>query len=45
VGVLGSEAAPMEQEAKTLRIAIGLLETTFDRLRDNFYFLTSNEVR
>jgi hypothetical protein len=30
---LGSDVVPMEQEAKTLRLAIGLLEKTFNRLR------------
>jgi hypothetical protein len=31
---LGSDVVPMEQEAKTLRLAIGLLEKTFDRLHE-----------
>ena len=30
---MGSDVVPMEQEAKTLRLAVGLLEKTFDRLR------------
>jgi hypothetical protein len=31
---MGSDVVPMEQEAKTLRLAIGLLEKTCDRLRE-----------
>jgi hypothetical protein len=31
---LGSDVVPMEQEARTLRLAVGLLEKTFDRLRE-----------
>lgn len=34
VNNLGSEVISIDQEAKTLRIAVGLLETTFDRLRN-----------
>ncbi len=34
VKALGSDVVSMEQEAKTLRLAIGLLEKTFNRLRD-----------
>ena len=33
VKALGSDLIPMEQEARTLRFAIGLFEKTFDRLR------------
>ena len=33
VKAMGSDAVPMEQEAKTLRLAVGLLEKSFDRLR------------
>jgi hypothetical protein len=32
VKAFGSDVVPMEQEAKSLRLAIGLLEKTFDRL-------------
>ena len=31
---MGSDVVPMEQEAKTLRLAVGLLEKTFDRLHE-----------
>src|SRR3989442_5117941 len=34
VKAVGSDVVPMEQEARTLRLAIGLLEKTFDRLRE-----------
>ena len=34
VKALGSDVVPMEQEAKTLRLAVGLLKKTFDRLRE-----------
>jgi hypothetical protein len=34
VKAVGSDVGPMEQEARTLRLAIGLLEKTFDRLHE-----------
>ena len=34
VKAMGSDVVPMEQEAKTLRPAIALLEKTFDRLHE-----------
>jgi hypothetical protein len=38
---LDSEAVPMEQEARTLRLAIGLLEKTFDGCAKSIHPLTT----
>jgi hypothetical protein len=41
---LGSDAVPIEQEAKTLRLAIGLLEKTFDRLPEIYSLSKGDET-